>query len=673
MTTALLFMVFMAQAAWGPARVSASPYGPVTLVNPMVGTANGGNTFPGAVVPWGMVSVSPENDSQAPSGYVSGRPFIYGFGHTHLSGAGTPALGNVVLMPTTGPVSVSLKSRASAYDSEKAFPGYYKTRLTRYGLLAEMTAACRVGMSRYTFPACDGDANILVDAGARLATDEDRSRYPTQAEIRIISPQEVEGMSESGGFGQADAREPRKIYFAAQFSKAAKTTGTWENGKLSSEPTQTGEDVGAVFRFSTADGESVEVKVGLSYVSLANARLNLQTEMPGWDFETVMRAALKVWDAQLSKIKVSGGDPIARKIFYTALYHCLLEPSVFNDVNGEYQGFARSGIKVAKNYTRYSFFSLPFTQRALHPLLALVYPQVELDMTKSLVEMGKEGPLLPRWEAAGEETGQGVGMPAVVVLADTYLKGLTDFDVSAAMTEVGKIIASKSDGPYAGLQDFLSQGYVPQAVPGKDAGRYPVVGSVSASLEYSQGFWALSQWARALGQDALAKACLARIGAFRNLYDPKTHFLRPRNPDGTFLEPFDPKADCCDQPWPGSGGPGFYEGTAWQYLFDAPQDLEGLKLLLGGDAGFVRTLEKNFSEGDYDPGNSADMDDPYLFDAVPGDQWETQKYVRLFLSRDYGPNADGLPGHDESGNLSAWYVFSAMGFYPVAPASLIYR
>ena len=662
-------MFFVTMAFLAPRLEAAAAYGPVTLVNPMVGTANGGNTFPGAVVPWGMVSVSPHNDLQSPSGYVSGRPFLYGFGHTHLSGAENPALGNVTLMPTTGPVKPEAQDRKSAYDSEAAFPGYYKIHLKTYGLLAEMTAACHAGLSRYTFGARNGDANILVDAGQYLATDSQRQRDRVESSVKIVSPQEVEGTCVNPPLNK-DSDEGPKVYFVAQFSKSAEKAGTWKDGRLSGDLEQKGKDVGAFLRFSTAEGEPIEVKVGISYVSLSNARLNLQTEIPDWDFEGLMRQALSLWDDQLSKIRLTGGELEAKKIFYTALYHCLLQPCVFSDVNGQYQGFGRSGVKEAKDYTRYSFFSLTAASRVLHPLLALVYPRVELDMAKSLVEMGREGGLLPRSAWAGEESGQGVGIPAVVVLADDYLKGLTTFDVPSALAETQKTMAPDS-GPdlYGGLRYFLKLGYVPQD-PG---GEKPVWGAASAGLEYSQSFYALSQWAKALGQDDLSKAALSRIGAYQKLYDPQTHFLTPRNQDGSFIQNFDPKAACCDQPWPGSGGPGFYEGTAWQYLFDAPQDLEGLKLLLGGPAGFSKKLEDFLTQEGYDPGNFADLNAPYLFDAVPGQEWKTQKYARQFMAQNYGPNADGLPGHDQGGALSAWYVFSAMGFYPVCPGSLLYQ
>lgn len=653
----------------GVCQAQANPYGPVTLVNPFVGTANGGNTFPGALVPWGMVSVSPHNDLQSPSGYISGRPFIYGFGHIHLSGTEFPDLGSVVLMPTTGPITVGSDSPKSSYSSEAAFPGYYKTRLTNFNVLAEMTASCRAGFSRYTFSAQSGDANILINASQRLTTETDREKFPFESSVKIISSHEVEGSSQSGGFGRPRSDNQQTLYFFAEFSKAAEKMGTWKDGSLSSGREQKGKDVGAFLRFSTAEGESIEVKVGLSYVSVENAKLNLETEIPNWDFESVMHAALNQWDQQLSKIEVSGGQDQDRRIFYTALYHALIHPSVFNDVNGQYQGMGHSGIKTVNNYVRYSVFPLWATYRTLHPLLALVYPQEELDMVKSLVEMGKENQWLPKWELEGNETGDMVGDPAVSVIAEAYLKGITEFDTASAYAEIQKSLNPQDNHLYEGMKSFTQDGFIPHDE--KEQGL--VWGSVSTSLEYSLAFWNLAQFAKGLGNDDDSKRAMNHIGAYRNLYDPSTHFFRAKNQDGSFIQPFDPLAGCCDQDWPGSGGPGYVEGTAWQYLFTVPQDVEGLKMILGGDITFTKRLQECFDKGYYDATNVEDLNDAYLFDYVPRSEWLTQKYVRQMMNQYYGPNADGIPGHDEAGTLSAWYLFSAMGFYPVCPTSLTYQ
>ncbi|HET9868898.1 MAG TPA: GH92 family glycosyl hydrolase [bacterium] len=654
----LLFLVTTA-LSWSSASADKGPADPASWVNPFVGTANGGGTFPGAVAPWGLVSVSPTNDPQAPSGYVSGRPRIFGFGHLHLSGPSEPALGNVVLMPMTGPVKPGAADRASAYGSEQASPGYYGVRLTDWGVTAEMTAALRSGFSRYVFPARAGDADILVDASARLADGRAPKGPWGGSWVRVVSDREVEGASAAGAPGGPVG------YFTARFSKACEQSGTWKDGRLSADPQQQGAEVGAFLRFSTAEGEPIDVKVGVSFVDLAGARANLAGELPDWDFEQAVRRARLAWDRQLSRITAEGGEDGARQVFYTALYHCLLDPPVFSDLDGRYRGFDGSGIQTARGYTRHSFFDLDASRRCLNPLLALAYPGVELDLDKSLVEMGKEGRRLPRAEAAGVETGEGVGAPAAVVLADDWLKGLTGFDVPAAVTEVQKALGPDADGPYVHARDFLRLGYVPRdAADGSPA----PWGSVSATLAYAQAYWALGRWAGALGLDGLSKDSLARAGAYAEVFDPKTHFPRPRLREGPFVEPFDPQAGCCDQPWPGSGGPGFYRGTAWQNRFDVPQDLEGLKRLLGGDAGFAAQLEQ-LLDGQFDPGNPADFEAPYLFDDLPGREGEAQDWVRRLMARDFGPNADGLPGRDRGGSLSAWYVFSAMGFYPACPAT----
>ena len=323
-----------------------------------------------------------------------------------------------------------------------------------------------------------------MDAGETLATDSQRQRGQAESSVRILSAQEVEGICGTiRGF--KDSGEGSKVYFVARFSKDAEKTGTCKDGQLSQGQEQKGKNVGAFFRFSTAEGEAIEVKVGISYVSLENARLNLQTEIPDWDFEQLMRQDLSLWDAQLSKVRLTGGEPAAQKIFYTALYHCLLQPCVFSDVNGEYQGFGHSGVKTAKDYTRYSFFSLTAAARTLHPLLTLIYPQVELDMVKSLVEMGREGGTLPRSEWAGQESGQGVGIPAVVVLADTYLKGLMTFDIPSALAEVQKTMDPDSaSGLYGGLKYFLKLGFVPQDPEGES----PVRGAARGAGIFSKFF-----------------------------------------------------------------------------------------------------------------------------------------------------------------------------------------
>jgi predicted alpha-1,2-mannosidase len=637
-------------------------------VDPFVGTGKNGNTFPGALVPWGMVSVSPHNEFKAPSGYKYGAPYIYGFGHTHLSGADCPDLGNVMLMATTGTVEPRLEKRKSQYDSESASPGYYQVNLKTFGIKAEMTATTRVGVTRFIFPARKGDANILIDLGHRL-TDDAATVTSFESRVKINHSQEVEGYCESGDFCSGYAGNKETVYFVAQFSKPALAMGIWKNGKLEKSKEQSGRDIGAYFSFSTAEIEPVMVKVGVSYVSVANARLNLQAEVKGWDFEAVRSEAKAAWQKELSRINVTDTRTDKLKTFYTALYHMMIQPCVFSDVNGEYPGMAHTGVQTATDYTRYSVFSLWNTYRNLHPFLALFYPERELDMVKSLTEMAKESGWLPRFEVAGNDTQVMVADPVAPVIVDTYLQGVKNFDIASAYDALVKSLNPQKGSTYGGLKSLLRYGYIPK----NDNSGDRVWGTVSMSLEYAYEYWCLAQLAQELKKDDDYKKYIHLSGVYRNLYDPATGFLRPKKRDGSWFTPFNPLATTGDQSWEGSGGPGYVEGSAWQYLFDVPQDIDGLRMLLGGDSAFVNRLQECFDGGHYDATNEPDITWPYLFDEVPHENWRTQKQVRTIMNQYYGNGPDGLPGNDDGGTLSAWYVWSALGFYPVCPGNNQYE
>jgi predicted alpha-1,2-mannosidase len=657
--------VFLFLLGWSLSAVAADF---THYVNPFVGTGKTGNTFPGALVPWGMVSVSPHNDLKAPSGYKYGAPYIYGFGQTHLSGADCPELGNVMLMATTGSMEPLLEKRRSEYDSESASPGFYQVNLKTFGITAEMTATTRVGVARFVFPVRKGDANILIDLGHRL-TDDPATVTSFESHIKIDTSQEVEGYSQSGDFCSSYAGNKETIYFVAQFSKPATVMGTWKENKLDAGMEQTGGNIGAFFSFSTATVEPIMVKVGISYVSVENARLNLTTEVKEWDFDRVRSDAKKSWQEELARINVTDTNEEKLKTFYTALYHMMMEPSVFSDVNGEYQGMGRSGVKTATDYTRYSVFSMWNTYRNLHPFLALFYPERELDMVKSLTEMAKEGGWMPRFEVAGNDTQVMVADPAVPVIVDTYLQGIQNFDADTAYQTLVKSLTPKDNSVYGGLKSLLRYGYIPK----NDHSGDRLWGTVSMSLEYAYDYWCLAQMAQEMKKDDDYKKYIHLSGVYRNLYDPATEFLRPKNQDGSWLTPFDPLATNGDESWNGSGGPGYVEGGAWQYLFDVPQDMDGLRMLLGGDSVFVNRLQECFDNGHYDATNEPDINWSYLFDEVPHESWRTQKQVRAIMNQDYGNGPDGLPGNDDGGTLSAWYVWSALGFYPVCPGSNRYE
>lgn len=638
-------------------------------VDPFIGTGKTGNTFPGALVPWGMVSVSPHNNLQAPSGYKQGEPYIYGFGQVHLSGTDCPDLGSLLVMPTVGPIRLELENRRSQYDSETATPGYYRVNLKTSGILAEMTATTRVGVSQFSFPARKGDANILIDVSRRLTNEPATVKSSFESHVKIISNNEVEGSAQSGDFCTAYSNNKQTVYFVARFSKPAVSAGTWKDSVPGGDSEQSGKDIGAFFRFSTAGVEPIGVKIGISYVSIENARLNLQKEDPEWDFEKTRANAKKAWESQLAKIKITGASPDKLKIFYTALYHALIHPNVFSDVNGQYQGMGRSGVKTAVDYTRYTVFSLWDTYRNLHPFLALFYPERQLDMAKSLVEMSKESGWMPRWELAGNDTEVMVGDPAAPVILDTYRQGLQAFDIDSAYDALVKSLNPKDNKIYGGLKSLLQYGYIPKNDDSKDR----LWGTVSTSLEYAYDYWCLAQLAKDLHKDQDYEKYIHLSGVYRNLYDPQSGFLRAKNRDGSWMTPFDPDANCCDQSWADSGGPGYVEGSAWQYLFFTPQDMDGLVMLLGGDHLFVKRLQDCFDGNHYDATNEPDIAWPYLFDSVPQEAWRTQREVREIMTKYYGTGPDGLPGNDDGGTLSAWYLFSALGFYPVCPGSNHYQ
>lgn len=644
---------------------SAAHAGNADHADPFIGTAAGkqpyakGNTFPGALVPNGMVAISPDTSPRYPGGYRAGAAYIEGFSQNHMSGVGCSGdLGNILLMPTVGAIKTTETGYRSTYDGEAAQPGFYRVFLATPGVAAEMSATTRASISRYTFPARPGrDANIIVDVSHGLTASRGGA-------VTIISPTEVEGYNEAGGFCGGANRY--KVHFVARFSKPSAARGTWSGVTSSSATKRTGTDIGAYFRFATAANETIEVRLGLSYVSTANARANLDAEIPSTkSFDQVRAEALARWNADLGRIDVTGGTPEQKTIFYTALYHALIHPSVNSDVNGQYPGMNGVGVRTASGYTHHHLFSLWDTYRGLHPLLSLLYPARQLDMVRSMIAMYQESGWLPKWELAGAETRIMVGDPAAIVIADTYLKGIRNFDVATAYAAMKKSAVTTTGNPLRLCLDrYLKLRYLPH-----DGCK----GSVSVTQEYAYADYAVAKLAKALGQAKDAAAFGARALYHRNLYDAGTGFLRPRKADGTWLTPFDPL--CCNL---GNGkyeGPGYIEGTAWQYLFMAPHDIAGLKTLLGGDAAFVAKLNTAFTNagGYYTLINEPDMLYPYLYTYVPGQAWRTQARVRQDIAASFKATRAGLPGNDDAGQTSSRLVFDMLGFYPVDPLSGTYQ
>ncbi len=655
-------------------------------VDPFIGSAavghNAGNTFPGAVAPWGMVSVSPHNkvtsalesltatDNGNPifaSGYKDGNrcSSINGFGYTHLSGTGCPDLGAPVIMATVGAIKPKAADRQSFYANETAHAGYYGVDLLDSGVRAEATATTRVGVNRFTFPLTGTDNNVLIDAANNLSWENPNGH------VSIISNTEVEGWSQTGKF--CNENNSQKIYFVARFNRPAVENGTWSGTSVSSTTTQRTGNVGAYFSFDSSTEASVEVAVGISYVSAANARQNLNQELGSQDFSQVLAATVNEWDQNLSRLNVSGNaaNPQLdnqKTTFYTALYHSLLHPSVFSDVNGQYRAM-NGTTATANNYTHYDVFSLWDSYRTVHPLLTLVYPERQVDMLQSLADKTTQnGGIPPQWSLAGSAVDVMVGSPASIVVADSYLKGLTTgYDVTTLYNGMKNAVAHRP-----GNSNYQNLGYIPM----EDAANchlafFPctVWGPVSTTLEYSYADWSISQMANALGNTADAATFSAHADAYAHFYDANTGLLRPKNADGNFYTPFDAFATRGSSPWKNGGGPGYVEGSAWNYAFFVPHDIQGLAALHGGDANFLQNLNTIFNNGQFAIWNEPDIAYPYLFSYFSGEEWRTQEIVQGLMASNFTTATNGIPGNDDAGALSAWYVFSAMGLYPDNPVS----
>ena len=660
----------------------------VDFVNPFVGTTNFGTTNPGAICPNGMMSVTPFNvmgsdlnvydkDSRWWSTpYCYENKFFTGFSHVNLSGVGCPELGLVLTMPTTGDVQPDHHIYGSEYTGEHAEPGYYTCDLLSYGIKVEASATTRTSAERYTFPA--GRSNILVNLGEGLTNE-------TGGWLRRKSETEIEGMRLAGTF----CYNPQAVfpmYFAIRISKTPSQAGFWkkqpamkgveaewtpDNGKYKIYTKYgreiAGDQIGYFFSFETAEGEQVELQMGVSFVSCENAWENLDAEQKGFAFDSVREAASASWESDLSRILVEGGTDKDKEVFYTALYHALIHPNIVNDVNGEYPLMENSGTgRVPEGENRYTVFSLWDTYRNVHQLMSLVYPEKQVDMVRSMIGMYKEWGWMPKWELYGRETFTMEGDPAIPVITDTWLKGIRDFDIDAAY----EAFVKSADTPSAqnlmrpDVDPYIERGYVPLGYYAADLSGD---NSVSHALEYYIADYALSLLATDLGKEEDAQKYYKRSLGYKNYYSTESGTLRPVTMEGKFLEPFDPKQGENFEPVPG-----FHEGSAWNYTFFVPHDVYGLAKLMGGNKAFVKKLQKVFDEGLYDPANEPDIAYPYLFSYFKGEEWRTQEMVAKLLDKHFTTLPDGIPGNDDTGTMSAWAVFSMMGFYPDCPGNPSY-
>ena len=647
-----------------------------SYVNPFIGTSNYGATYPGPIAPRGMVSISPfnvaglknlplEKDSQwLSTPYVHENTFLTGFSQVNLSGVGCPDLGVILLMPTTGEVETNHLKYGSTYSNEVAKAGYYSSTIDKYNIRGEFTTSTRVGVSRFTFP--KGQSNILLNLGLGLTNEEGSM-------VKVISSTEIEGMRSVGSFCYNSPEAAYPVYFVAKFSKPADTFGVWKkpvkhegveakwmtyNGKprLMKQTTKmvVGDSIGTYFTYKFDKTETVEVKIGISYVSIDNARENLQKETDNKSFDIVYKETFNKWNNLLSRIKVEGGSEDDKIIFYTALYHTLIHPNILNDFNGEYPEINRGKIGKIED-TRYTVFSLWDTYRNLHQLMSLVYPQQQSDMIKSMLDMYSENGWLPKWELNSTETFTMVGDPASIVIADTYLKGIQDFDIKKAYKAMLKSADQIENNPLRPeLKDYIEKGYVTTDNEG----------SVSKTEEYNVADYSIALLAKELGEKEDYQRFKKRSISYRKLFDKNINLLRPRNSDNSWYKPFNPDAGANF-----TKNIGFIEGNAWQYAFMVPHDINGLKKLMGGSKAFTNQLQKVFDTNQFDMANEPDIAYPYLFNYVKGEEWRSQKLVNKLVRTYFQNKPDGLPGNDDTGTMSAWLVYSMMGIYPISPGS----
>ena len=632
-------------------------------VNPFIGTGAidgglSGNNYPGATSPFGMIQLSPDT-SEAPnwgdaSGYDYNRNTIFGFSHTRLSGTGASDLIDITLMPT----SSGRTSSAFTHDEEKARPGYYQVMLKDEGINAELTTTQRNGIHRYQYPA-GKDAEIILDMD-HSADKGSWGRRIINSQIRILNDHAVEGYRIITGWAKL-----RKIYFYMEFSSPILTSTLRDGGRVHENTAViNGTNLHGCFRFGQLNGKPLTCKVALSSVSMENARQNMEQEAPHWDFDRYVAAADADWEKQLGKIEVKGTE-VQKEIFYTALYHTMIQPNTMSDVNGEYMAADYTTRKVANNETHYTTFSLWDTFRASHPLYTLLEPERVTDFVKSMIRQYEYYGYLPIWQFWGQDNYCMIGNHSIPVITDAILKGIPGIDMEKAYEAVYN--SSVTSHPNSPFEVWEKYGFMPENIQTQ---------SVSITLEQAFDDWCVAQLAAKLNKDADYQRFHKRSEYYRNLFHPKTKFFQSKNDKGEWIEPFDPYQ------YGGNGGHPFTEGNAWQYFWYVPHNIQALMELTGGTKAFEQKLDTFFTStykseqmnhnasgfvGQYAHGNEPSHHVAYLYNFA-GQPWKTQKYVSHILNTLYNNTSSGYAGNDDCGQMSAWYVFSAMGFYPVNPA-----
>jgi predicted alpha-1,2-mannosidase len=639
----------------------------VDYVDPFIGTAGHGHTIPGALLPFGMVQLSPDNEKRGwdwCSGYHASDSIIIGFSHTHLSGTGCGDLQDVLVMPfvqtpkadTTakgGNFIYQFKSHFS-HSNEVATPGYYSVDLDGPKVKVELTATQRAGFHKYTYGKND-TARIVIDLASKGGWDKQIDTYISQ-----LGDSSLTGYQFTNGWAAN-----QKVYFIAKFSQPIKSLILSKEGELTTGLKEIkGLSAKAIVEFGILGDKPVLVKVGISSSSVEGATKNLSAEIKGWDFDATRTAAADAWEKILSKFTVESVDKNLMKTFYTAVYHAFTAPNLYSDVDGNYTGMDGK-VHQAKDFNNFYTLSLWDTFRALHPLLTLTDDKLVADIINAMLSQYRESGLLPVWSLWGNETNCMPGYHAIPVITDAYLKGIKGFDANEAFEAMKKSAMQN----IRNTDLYRKYGYIPHDQK---------LESVSTTLEYAYDDWCIAQFAKALGKTDDYNVFLKRSQNFWNIADTTIGFMRPRNTDKSWMTPFDPALI--------KHGNGFTEGNAWQYSWFVPQDIAGLKKIMGGDKKFTEKLDQLFTTksttevaiidvsglvGQYAQGNEPSHHVAYLYNYA-GEPWKTQSRIAMLRDSMYKSTRDGLCGNDDCGQMSAWYIFSSMGFYPVNPANGIY-
>ena len=650
---------------------------PADYVDPFIGTTNKGNTHPGAVLPWGLASVSPHtvNTPRGAFYYEYGAPHIYGFGHVQLSGVGCGEAGNIVLMPFSGNnYSLDPENRKSPYTGEKAKPGYYACFLQQPAVHVEATATARTGRMRFQYTSNQG--GLVLDLAMSKSTVKGGL-------IRKVNENEVEGYQWAGKF--CDMPLKRKVFFVLRIKSTQSSITLYQDSIQSTKNVIEGTNVSCVIKAQEDQKLLMETSVGISFVSIENARANLDAEQGTKSFQQLKEEAFTKWNAELNKIKVEGTNEDDKVKFYTAYYHTLLSPVVYNDVNGEYLSMQtdtsqqRTVQKTARE--QYSVYSLWDTYRTVHPFLTLVHPAQQENMMITMLKMYEQGGWLPKWELYGQESWVMVGDPAPIVIADSYLKGLRNIDKSLAWKAMikGSLQTTPQNKLRPGNADYWKYGYIPiDKRGGNDSTLFSwtngyVWGTVSTTLEYQLADYAVSVFANETGRKQEALKWFKQGSAISKIFDPATKTFRPRLTNGAWKTPFDKKAREFDIRWKLSGGHGYVEGDAWNYRFFSPHNIPQLIKLYGGPKAFTDSLQTLFDDGHFDMSNEPDITYPYLFNYVKGQEWRTQKTVKQCIEKYFTTTPGGIPGNDDAGTMSAWLLFSMIGIFPDCPGKVDYQ